>query len=238
MTTHNAAMPHGSLQEVFPNVFIVMGTMRNEFFGSMWQFGRNMTVVRDGGSLTLINAVRLDEAGLADLDALGKVEHVMQIGSMHGHDDRFYVDRYDATMWSVEGMPQEEGLSVDRWMTEGGELPFSNAKLFLFKETKLPEAIVFLDQDDGIAIACDALQNWEIPDPFTDASTVATMKSMGFYAPCNLGPAWVHGFEPQPGDFAKLKGFTYANALVAHGTPVIGNASTRFAETFHRVFGV
>lgn len=236
--THNAAQPHDTLEEVLPDVFFVTGTMRNEFFGSMWTFGRNMTVVRHEGALTLFNAVRLDDEGLSKLEALGTVKNVVQLGSMHGHDDRFYVDRYGATMWAVEGMPQEDGLTVDRLLTADGELPVPGATLFLFEQTKLPEAILVLDTNGGIAIACDSLQNWESPDAFTDASTAETMTSMGFYAPCGIGPAWMHTCEPKPGDFERLKHLTFDSALFGHGTPVVGGASDSFAATYHRVFGV
>lgn len=234
--SHNPAMPHGPIEEVFPDVFVVTGTMRNIFFGDMWQFSRNMTMVREDGKLTLFNAVRLGEEGLAALESLGTITNIVQIGSMHGHDDRFYVDTYDATFWSVEGMPQEEGLSVDRYLTIDGELPIGGAELFLFETTKMPEAIVFLQREGRIALACDSLQNWEAPDAFMDASTIEKMTGMGFFARANLGPAWVHGMEPQKADFDRLREIPYEHALCAHGTPIKGNASTTFHATFDRVF--
>jgi len=235
---YNDFMPHGAIEEVFPDVFTVMGTMRNEFFGSMWTFGRNMTIVRENGELTLINAVRLNEEGLAALEALGTVKHVMQIGSMHGHDDTFYVHHYNATFWSVPGMPRDERITEARELSEGGPLPFSGAKLFLFTETKLPEAIIFMEKEGGIALACDSLQHWTGPDPFTDESTIETMTKMGFYAPHNLGPAWVHVCEPKPGDFERLAKVDYEHALPAHGFPVVNGADKAFRATFNKVFGV
>jgi hypothetical protein len=60
------------------------------------QFSRDMTVVRDGNALTPINSIRLDGAGLAQLDALGRVAQVVKIGSLHGRDDAFY----EAHLWS------------------------------------------------------------------------------------------------------------------------------------------
>ena len=104
MTEFQEALPHGSIEEVFPDVFCVTGTMQGEFFGSMWQFSRNMTIVREAGRLTLINSVRLDAGGLAELDALGEVVNVVRIGDMHGIDDPFYVDLYGATFWALPGM--------------------------------------------------------------------------------------------------------------------------------------
>jgi len=235
---HNKTLPHGPIEEVFPDVFMVTGTMRNEFFGAMWQFSRNMTIVRQDGELTLLNAVRLDEEGLAALDALGTVKHVMQIGGMHGHDDRFYVDRYKATFWSVPGMPRDEGITESKDLVAGGELPFDGASLFVFEQTKIPEAIVLLHREGGIAIACDSLQNWTGPDAYMDESTIEKMEGMGFFAPANLGVAWMHVNEPKPGDFERLKSLTFDHALVGHGSPVKGGADAAYHATFTRLLGV
>ena len=67
---HPPAQPHGAIREVLPNVFFVTGTLAMS--GTM-RFSRNMTIVREGERLMIVNSVRLDEAGLAELDKLGKV---------------------------------------------------------------------------------------------------------------------------------------------------------------------
>ena len=54
-----SALVHGEIRELFPDVFFVTGTMT--IAGKPMSFSRNMTIVRDNGSLTLINSVRLDE---------------------------------------------------------------------------------------------------------------------------------------------------------------------------------
>ncbi len=90
------ALPDGPIEEVFPDVFFVTGTMQTQLMGAHWHFSRNMTVVRDGGVLSLINSVRLDAAGLALLDAFGRVVQVLRIDSLHGRDDAFYKARYGA----------------------------------------------------------------------------------------------------------------------------------------------
>jgi hypothetical protein len=87
------ALPHGRIEEVFPDVFFVTGTMKTVLMGAHWHFSRNMTIVRDGDALTLINTVRLDEPSLAELEKLGRVANVVKIGSLHGRDDAFYVSR-------------------------------------------------------------------------------------------------------------------------------------------------
>lgn len=237
MTDFPAVMPHGPLQEVFPDVFFVTGTMRGEFFGSIWQFSRNMTAVRDGDDLTIVNSVRLDDDGLGELEALGNVRNVVRIGDMHGLDDRFYVDRYDATFWAMPNMGVEDGLTVDKELVPGGEMPFGDCTLFDFRTTQRPEGILRLDKEGGIMIACDSLQNWVAPDPFFDEPTVATMTEMGFFTPNNLGLAWLQGSQPQAPDFVRLKEVPFRHALCGHGVPA-RDAQDAYHATFNRFFQV
>lgn len=238
MHEFHPAMPHGAIQEVFPNVFFVTGTMRGEFFGAPWQFSRNMTIVREGRELTLINTVRLDDAGLATLEALGKVKNVVRIGDMHGVDDAFYVDRYKAAFWAMPKMGVSDGLKVDQALVVGGKMPFKDCALFEFRTTTRPEGILRLDREGGIMIACDSLQNWVAPDEFFDASTIETMKGMGFFTPANLGLAWLHGSEPKPDDFVRLKEVGFRHALCGHGVPLRDTAHQDYHAAFHRFFKV
>jgi hypothetical protein len=237
MSEYHPLMPHGRIEEVFPDVFQVTGTMRAEFFGSMWQFNRNMTIVRDRGQLTLINTVRLDDAGLAQLDSLGKVTNVVRIGDMHGVDDRFYVDRYKAKFWAMPGMRIGDGLRVDRTLTEGGEMPFANCTMFAFKTTQRPECILRLDREGGIMIACDSLQNWIAPDEFFDDETIAKMKEMGFFVPTSLGLAWLQEGQPKPEDFVALKSVPFRHALCGHGSPA-RDSMAGYHAAFNRFFQV
>lgn len=231
-------MPHGEIKEVFKDVFFVSGTMKNEFFSSIWQFSRNMTIVRDNGELSIINSVRLSEDGLAELEKLGNVTNVIKLGDMHGVDDPFYLDRYNATYWAIPGMKMPEGVSIDKELKESGEMPFSDASFFQFKTTKRPEGIIRLDREGGIMIACDSLQNWTEPDQFFHQDTVETMTNMGFFTPANLGLAWLHECEPQPSDFTDLKKIQFEHALCGHGYPLINNAQSQYHSTFKRLFNV
>jgi len=234
--SHAEALPHGRIEEVFPDVFFVTGAMKAEFFGSPWQFGRNMTIVREGDELTLINSVRLDDAGLTTLDALGKVANVVRIGALHGRDDAFYVDRAKAKYWSLRGAP-DAGCKVDEELSAAA-LPLRNASLFSFEHTKLPECILRLDREGGIIVACDALQNWAEPDPFIDPATAAKMQGMGFFTPANVGVAWKQLNEPKAADFARLKEISFKHALCGHGAPLRDTAQAGYHATFKRVFDV
>jgi hypothetical protein len=219
-------------------VFFVTGSMRGEFFGSMWQFSRNMVVLREDGALTIVNSVRLSDEGLRQLDQLGKVVNVVRIGDMHGIDDPFYVDRYGASFWAMPGMDVQAELKVDKWLTVDGEMPVRGCSFFEFKTTKLPEGILRIDRDGGIMIACDSLQNWVGPDEFFDPATVETMRGMGFFAKAGIGLAWIHESSPKAEDFVRLKQVPFAHALCGHGEPVRDTAQADYHVAFQRFFGV
>jgi hypothetical protein len=78
-------LPHGPITEVFPDVFVVRGTIR---FMPLLAIARNMTIVRDGDELTVINSVRLSAAGEAELRRLGAIKRLVRLGNFHGMDDR------------------------------------------------------------------------------------------------------------------------------------------------------
>jgi hypothetical protein len=232
------ALPHGALEEVFPDVYFVAGTMQTVLMGADWQFSRNMTVVRDAGALTLINSVRLDDAGLAQLEALGRVANVVKIGALHGRDDAFYKTRYGAALWAPAGMQHEHGLTADRALVPGGEMPFAGCSVFDFRTTRLPECILRIDRDGGILVACDSLQNWLAPDDFFSDASRGTMTEMGFFQPSNLGPLWMQLNEPQAEDFVRLRELPFRHALCGHGAPLRDTAKEAYTDRFRRVFGI
>src|SRR5579859_6376820 len=132
-----AALPHGEIREVLPGFFFVAGTVGMP--GPLpVRFSRNMTIVREGERLVLVNTVRLGDAGLAALDRLGKVTDVIRLAANHGSDDPFYADRYKAKVWVLKGQRYTAGFNTnapdtyftpDHEVEEGGALPLAGAKL-------------------------------------------------------------------------------------------------------------
>ena len=237
MNNFPPALSHGSIEEVFPDVFFVSGAMETVLQDIDWKFSRNMTVVREGDRLVVINSVRLSEAGLAELDKLGRVTDVIRLGSLHGRDDPFYVDHYAAEYWTMPQMAHETGLQATRSLTTDA-LPIADASVFEFNTTQIPEGILHLKRDGGILIACDALQNWLSPDEFFSDSSREMMTQMGFFTPANLGPVWVQRAEPGADDFARLKTLAFRHALCGHGEPLRDSAHEDFSATIQRVFGI
>jgi len=129
-------------------------------------------------------------------------------------------------------------MAIDKPLTESGELPVSNASIFVFKTVKRPECIIRLDKEGGLMISCDALQNWVVPDKFFDEPSIVKMREMNFFEPANIGPLWLMESQPKPDDFQRLKEINYAHALCGHGKPVLNNAKQAFEERFKLVFDV
>ena len=129
---------HGDLVEVLPGVLFVTGQSRPEFSGKMFQFSRKLTVVRDGDGLTLVNTLRLDDAGLAHLESLRTVRNIVKLESFHGRDDAFYKDRYGAVLWAPAGIPHERDVTTDRELVAGQPGPCPDADLFVFETSATP----------------------------------------------------------------------------------------------------
>jgi len=238
---HPPALPHGELSEVLPEIFVVTGTIKLP--GAPVKFSRNMTVIRRGDRLVIVNSVRLDERGLAALDKLGKVTDVIRIAANHGSDDPFYAEHYGAKVWVVKGQRYTAGFDTNAkttYFTPHHELdaatapPLDGAKLVTI-DSLPPEGLLLLPDHGGTLISGDCLQNWGTLDPYCNVPARIMMPLLGFKKPYNVGPAWLKQGKPPKIQLRELLDLPFANVMPAHGTPVIGGARDHYRPAIERV---
>ncbi len=236
MSSFPPALAHSAIEEVLPDLFLVSGAMQTVLMDLDWNFSRNMTIVRDGERLILINTVRLSDEGLAALDQLGTVTDIVRLGALHGRDDAFYLDRYQAQYWVMPGLAPEDGAPARLLGQEAGASPFRDSSVFQFQTSNTPEGVLHLNRDGGILIACDALQNWLKPDEHFCDTSRQRMEEMGFFTPANIGPVWLQAAEPEAEDFNRLAELDFRHVLCGHGQPLLDTAREDFGATFRRLF--
>lgn len=186
MTT-SPAWPHSDIKEIFTNIFFVTGTNITQYNNVELQHSRNMIILRDNNSLSLINTVRLDEKGLEALDNLGDVKHVINIGAFHGRDNAFYVDKYQAKLWTLENLKEQ--------------IPFPDCSLFIFETSRYPEGILHLAREEGILITCDSIKNWLAADKFFSDATAKMYEAQGFFGPASISQVWRDACGVEATDF-------------------------------------
>lgn len=223
-TGYPAPYSHDGIEPLFEDVFRVHGTIR---IGPGLSFGRNMVILRDGAALTVINSVRLDGETETELDALGRVRHVVRLGHFHGIDDRYYVERYGAEFWCQPDSANYPEPKPTQVLTEQTTLPVGDAALFLFRETRFPEGAILLRRHGGLLITCDSLQHWK---DWHHCSLPARlmMPLLGFKLTTIVGPPWRKRMTQKGGslkpDFDRLLALEFDHHIGAHGTLCRGGA--------------
>lgn len=234
MFAYSPAWPHGPLQPAFPDIFFVVGTNRTHHAGVDLQTSRTMVVLREGEALTLINSVRLDDAGLRELDALGQVRHVVRLGAFHGRDDPFYCDHYGAALWALPAAVHADGRTAEHPLTPGGPFPAMAGEVFVFASARFPEAAVILPRDGGILLTCDAIQNWTHVDRFFSPASGELFERQGLIRAANIPSTWLGACAPDIADFHRLLAHRFRHLISAHGEPLRDEAhaaiSARLAE--------
>ncbi len=237
MFEYSPVWPHGSLTPAFLDVYFVVGTNRTHHAGLDIQTSRTMTVVRAGDELTLINTVRLEERGLAELDALGEVRHVVRLGAFHGRDDPFYCDRHDeALLWALPAVTHADGRASDRVLEPGAALPLADGALFEFTSARVPEAALLLAREGGILITCDEIQNWTHVDRFFSPQCGELFTARGMIGPANIPSTWREACQPHVDDFTRLLASPFRHLISAHGEPLRDEAHARVAASLTAAF--
>jgi len=217
-------MPHDTIEQLGPDLFIVRSQFR---VAPLCLTTRTMTIVRTGQDLVLINGVRLTEQGHRQLDALGRVRHVIKLGDAHAADDPFLVDHYGATLWALTGARHKLGLQTERVLSEDGPLPLS-AELIALRHSKHPEGVLRLDTPGGTVITCDAAQN-HADDRHYSPMTRACLGPLGYRRPAAISLPWKWAMSVPGGpslreDFARILDWDFDDLVTGHGPALRGGA--------------
>ena len=232
------AWPHSKIKEIFPDIFFVTGMNKTHHDGVDLQHSRNMIIIRNDDKLSLINTVQLDEAGLSELNSLGKVESVIRIGAFHGRDDAFYIDRYSAKLWALQGMQHDNRKTTDVELVLDGPMPFPNCSLFMFETSITPEGALYISREGGILITCDSIKNWVTKDPFFSEETAKIYKGQGFFGRATVSMEWQKATKVNPADFMRLNSIHFSHLLSAHGEPLLNTAHEDLEVTLKKEFPI
>lgn len=243
MRAHPVALPHGEIKEIFENIFFVTGTAYLCALSIIpMTMSRNMTIIRYGDALCLVNSIRLNEKGLEDLDRLGMVKHVIRLAGYHGCDDPFYKERYGATVWAPGNAPYFEGFDekrepyfvADERMNKDTKLPFPNARVILIESGTIREAFLLLERPEGkILVSGDCLQNITKADEYTGLLGRIILSLMGFVKPCNIGPVWYSSSKPDRREVVALLDLKFDHVIPSHGEPVISGAWNKYENVIN-----
>lgn len=234
------ALPCSDIICVVPNLFQVTGTAR--FFRG-FTIPRNMVIIRHGDELSLVNAVRLPENSLKELEKLGRITRLIRIGAFHGSDEAFYQQRYEnVQLWALENHEMRFGAKITHLLRENQPLPFlpDGCAVFVFRTVhKHPEAALFLEPYQRTLVTCDSVQNMTDVNGFgwTLLGKIL-MKVFGFGGPAALGLGWIDfnrddRCEPLSKDFERLvQNVPFENLVTAHGYPITdGTARRQLADS-------
>lgn len=225
------------IKEIAPDIFLVRGTIKIK---KVMQISRNMVIIRHENELTLLNSVRLDEANEKQLRELGDVKRIIRLGADHGLDDRYYMDTFKAELWATGESPIYPNLAIDKIIDESTDLPFPDAQLFCFQQTKFAEAAVLVRRNGGFLFTCDSLQHHE--DFYHhNAPAKAVMCPFGFRkTPVVVGPPWIPHQTPKGGnlrpDFDRILELEFDKLCGAHGAVVEENAKKYVEEAVENAF--
>ena len=228
--------PHGPVEEIADDVFMVRGSIK---LNRVLRISRNMGVIREGSDLTLINPIRLDADGEAQLQSLGQVSNLLRLGPFHGVDDPYYADNFTARFWCQPGGQAYTEPPIDVELGSESTLPFADGELFEFTGTLQPECALLLKRERGILFTCDAIQHYG-DYSYNNLPARLLMPRIGFPKTTIVGPFWLKLMTPEganlEGDFRRLLELEFDTLLSAHGTLLAGGAHAAVAAAVARTF--
>lgn len=229
------AYPHDEIKTLYPDIYLLHGSIR---MGPGMRMNRNMIILKNERELTLINPVRMNDAGLEELDKLGNVKHIIRLGDFHGLDDVFYLDRYQCEFWAQQGQSTYKTPTPTRLISSDAESPYPNSRFFTFESATYPEAALLIN-DHRLIIMADSIQyhaDWSYFSWFTKL----VFKAMGFKVGMNIGLPWLKRVTPKgktmKHDFEELLNLEFDTLIAAHGLLSKENTKALLKLEIDRIF--
>ena len=235
MTQYADATPQDPIIEIFPQVYLLRGSIK---IAPFLQMNRNMLIVKQGQELTLINAVRLNDEGLKQLAELGNVKHLIRLGDFHGLDDQFYLDQFQPTFWSQEQHVLYPGLKPNQVIDQTTISPVANSQFFIFESAQYPESALLL-KDHQLLITTDSIQYWNDWKYMTFLSKFF-LYLMGFRLKLFIGGPWLKKVSAENNslkpDFEKLLQLDFVHLVAAHGNVLKNTAKVELSNVIQEIF--
>ena len=227
-----------TIKRLDPNTYVFYCTSRI----TTARINKNMIVIENNGSLSLINPLKLTSEGQRKLGNLGKIKNILRLGySHHGiFEDEYYLRKYpEAKRWAPGPFfdTKSHNLPIHHSLKERGSVPFPNCRVFCFKHTYEPEACIVLEREShgNLLITGDCLQSQK-DNEFVNMPVVAKMKIGGLLASdIVVSPAWLKDMGPPAtanireqkdhkknvrADFQRLLGLKFNRLLSTSGNVV------------------
>ncbi|WP_323846048.1 hypothetical protein [Microbulbifer magnicolonia] len=231
--------PHGEIRRLLPDFFYVPGTAR---MAPAITVNRNMSIVRAGDDLILVNPVRLRPQQEEKLQDLGRVRHAVRLGYYHGCDDLYYRDHFNLTFWR-QANSDFYPPPADQLLLEGGECPVPGGRFVEFSRSAVPEAVLWVPYNGGLLLSCDALQYWQTWHGCNWFGR-NLLRFAGFRRGMQVAPTWraratppdcdpLHWLED---DFQRLLQLRFLHFMGAHGDFCPDNAYEKIAAAVTRVY--
>lgn len=231
MPTFPPPRRHGPIEEILTDVFVVRA---EEHVGPLVDVPRNVTILRRGDDLVMIDGMRLAEETEAHLERLGRVRHLVRLGHAHPRDEAYLAHRWGAPpTWAP---PPCRGATP----LEDGHAPFlAGTQVFLFRRSARGEAALVFEHTGGnVLVTAEAVHNCVDLDGCSLVAGVA-LHLAGEVGPARLGRVWLAeaGGTALRDDFDRLLEHDFAHLVCSRGEPMRGGARDALRRSVADVFG-
>jgi hypothetical protein len=110
-------------------------------------------------------------------------------------------------------------------------MPFTSCKIFTLASSKFPEAILHINQNNGILVTCDSIKNWLARDEFFSDFTAKLYEKQKLFGYATVNEIWMQATQIDKSELLGLKELNFCHLLSAHGEPLLNDAYEYVVKT-------